>query len=74
MSLAHELRVLDAINSSGLSMTRDTLGHELKALDAMNNFGLWLTRMIHAQLVYLDFGPQTRVINKIYNLYHHVLG
>ena len=27
-----------------------------------------------AQLVYLDFGPQTGVINKIYNLYHHVLG
>ena len=28
------------------------------------------------QLVYLDFGPQTGVINKIYNLlhHHHVLG
>ena len=30
--------------------------------------------LIHSQLVYLEFGPQTRVINKIYNLYHHALG
>ena len=28
----------------------------------------------HAQLVSLEFGPQTGVINKIYNLYHHALG
>ena len=30
--------------------------------------------LIRAQLVYLDFSPQTGVINKIYNLLHHVLG
>ena len=30
--------------------------------------------LICAQLVYLDFGPQTKAINKIYNLLHHVLG
>ena len=30
--------------------------------------------LIRVQLVYLDFGPQTGVINKIYNLLHHVLG
>ena len=30
--------------------------------------------VIRAQLVFLDFGPQTEVINKIYNLLHHVLG
>ena len=30
-------------------------------------------QLIHVQLVSLDFGPQG-VINKIYNLLHHVLG
>ena len=30
--------------------------------------------LILAQLVYLDFSPQTGVINKIYNLLQHVLG
>ena len=30
--------------------------------------------LIRAQLVFLDFGPQMGVINKIYNLLHHVLG
>ena len=32
-----------------------------------------VSQLIHVQLVSLDFGPQ-RVINKIYNLLHHVLG
>ena len=32
------------------------------------------TQLILAQLVYLDFGPQMGVINKIYNLLHHELG
>ena len=30
--------------------------------------------LIRVQLVFLDCGPQTGVINKIYNLLHHVLG
>ena len=30
--------------------------------------------LIHAQLVYSSFSPQIGVINKIYNLYHDVLG
>ena len=32
-----------------------------------------VSQLIHVQLVSLDFGPQG-VINKIYNLLHHVLG
>ena len=32
-----------------------------------------VSQLIHVQLVALDFGPQG-VINKIYNLLHHVLG
>ena len=35
----HELRALDAMNNSRLSMTGNTLGHEPKALNAMNNSG-----------------------------------
>ena len=31
-----------------------------------------VSQLIHVQLVSLDFGPQG-VINKIYNLLHHVL-
>ena len=31
-------------------------------------------RLVFNQLVYLDFDPQMGVINKIYNLCHHVLG
>ena len=30
--------------------------------------------LIRAQLVFLDCGPQKEVINKVYNLLHHVLG
>ena len=37
----HELRALDAMRGSRLSMTGNIMGHELSALDAMNNFGLW---------------------------------
>ena len=55
MTLSHELRALDAMNSSTLGLTRKTsdamknsnlwmtsatLGLELKALDAMNNSNL----------------------------------
>ena len=36
MTLGRELRALEAMNSSGLSMTGNTPGHELRALDAMN--------------------------------------
>ena len=32
-----------------------------------------VSQLIHIQLASLDFGPQG-VINKIYNLLHHVLG
>ena len=32
-----------------------------------------VSQLIHVQLVSLDFGPQG-VINKIYNLLHHVVG
>ena len=43
MTLGRKLWALDAMKSSGLSMTLSTLGRELKDLDAMNNSGLWLT-------------------------------
>ena len=36
----------------------------------MNDLG----SLIRTQLVYLDSGHQMGVINKIYNLLHHVLG
>ena len=39
MTLGHELKALEAMNNSGLSMTGNTLGHELRALDAMNSSG-----------------------------------
>ena len=42
MTPGHELKALDAINSSGLWKTCGTLGRELRDLDAMNRFGLWL--------------------------------
>ena len=41
MTSSHELRALDAMSSSGLSMRENTSGYKLKAIDAMNNFGLW---------------------------------
>ena len=37
MTLGHELKALDSMNSSELWMTSSTLGHDLKALDAKNN-------------------------------------
>ena len=40
MILGRELRVLNAMNSSGLWFTSMTPGRELKALNAMNNSGL----------------------------------
>ena len=40
MTLGCELKVVDAMNNSGLWMTCSTLGHELRALDAMNNLEL----------------------------------
>ena len=43
MTLDRELKPLDAINNSGLSMTWKTMDHERRALDAMNNSGLWVT-------------------------------
>ena len=43
MTLSHELRDLDAMNSLSLLMTLKTTGHELKDLDAMNNAVLWVT-------------------------------
>ena len=42
MISGHELRALEAMNSSGLSMIGNAPGHELKALDAMNNLGIWM--------------------------------
>ena len=37
MTLGHELKALDSMNSSDLWMTCSTLGHDLKALDAKNS-------------------------------------
>ena len=42
MTLCHELKALDAINSSKLWMTSTILGRGLRALDAMNKSRLWL--------------------------------
>ena len=43
MTLGHELKALDVMKTSGLSMASATLVRELKALDAMNSSGLWFT-------------------------------
>ena len=40
--VVNELRVLDAMNNSGLLMTWKTPNRELRAPDAMNSSGLWL--------------------------------
>ena len=40
MILGHELKALDAMNSSGLWMTQTTLNHELRVVDDMNDSGL----------------------------------
>ena len=45
MTLCHELKALDAMNSSELWMTCSTLGHDLRALDAMNNLELLIIYM-----------------------------
>ena len=38
-------------------------------MDDMNDSMSWVQgNVIHAHLVYLEFGPQMGVINKIYNL------
>ena len=42
MVLGHELRSLNAMNSSMLWMIHTILGHELEDLDAMNKSGLWM--------------------------------
>ena len=41
-SPGRELKALDAMNNSGLCMTRATPSGELKALDAINNLELWM--------------------------------
>ena len=38
-----------------------------------NSLNLIHVLVIRSHLVYYEFGPQTGVINKIYNLYHHAL-
>ena len=43
MTLGHELRALNDMNDSRLSMTSKTVGHELRALDTMNSSELWMT-------------------------------
>ena len=43
MNLGGELKALDAMNNSGLSMIRPTPGHVLRALDVVNNLGVWMT-------------------------------
>ena len=43
MILGHELKGLDAMNSSGLWMIETTPDQESNALDAMNSLGLWMT-------------------------------
>ena len=45
VTLVHELKALDAINSFRLWLTWMCLCCELKALGSMNNFGLWLIWM-----------------------------
>ena len=42
MILGRDLSALDAMNNSGLWMTRATLGGKLKALDTINNSKLWM--------------------------------
>ena len=43
MTLGHELRDLDAMNNSGLSLTLKTSIHELRTLDSMSNSEQWIT-------------------------------
>ena len=43
MNIGLELKALNAMNSSGLSMTLANLGCELKALNSMYRFRLCLT-------------------------------
>ena len=40
---SHEVKALDAMNSSGLWFTLMTPVRELRALNAMNNSELWIT-------------------------------
>ena len=53
------------------SMIRSQLVYQLIHVLSMvtGSRAIWFC----AQLVYLDFCPQTGVINKIYNLLHHLL-
>ena len=44
MTLVHEIRPLDYMNSSGSWLTRKTPGYELKALDAMHSLRLSMIR------------------------------
>ena len=43
MTLGHEPNASDAMNNSGLWMTRTTTTHKLRPLDTMNSSGLLLT-------------------------------
>ena len=66
------------------SMLESVVRHILKAIQERQvNFKadvlvklsqIGVATLICALLVYLDSSPQTGVINKIYNLLHHVLG
>ena len=72
-TLSRELKDLDTMNNLGLwLMIHSQLVYQLIHVLLMvpGNGAIWF----RAQLVYLDFGPQTGVINKIYNLLHRVLG
>ena len=44
MTLVHEIRTLNSMNSSGLWLTRKSPSCELRALNAMHNLRLSMTR------------------------------
>ena len=45
MTLDHELKALNAMNSLRLWMTWATPGHKLNDVNAMTNPGLWMIEM-----------------------------
>ena len=76
--------VVHAIHNPGLLIASRALSSQSGIVDIYHNAKIFQTsttlstrlRVIHVMIrvLYLEFGPQTGVINKIYNLYHHALG
>ena len=78
ITYGHELKALDAMNNLVLWLTWTNLGDSFPISVStyscpLNGPQQWC-HLIRVQLVFLDCGPQKGVINKIYNLLHHVLG